>query len=231
MPSKKAGGTDKLFLIAFFYTLGASLFLGLFGRPAEMGLVLLSGVLCMAFVNLDKIAEVRAGGILLKMKNLIDKGYATLDTVREITLKSSAAILEVTASFGRYGGSSTIFRRLKLRDELVVSLKSLEVSENDIENSLKCFNSFMLFDHALRIKEVTQNLTQAEKGLPIDWRKISEGKRLVTHTPEYDIATEEFQKFVTDNSLESPEVSEAIDDYDYFRRHKQLRRPEVWKRE
>jgi len=230
MLSQKTGRTDKLFLIAFFYTLGASLFLGLFGRPTEMGLVLLSGVLCMAFVNLDKIAEFRAGTILVKMKELIDKGYATLDTVREITLKSTATLLELTASFGRLVGTSIIFRRLKLRDELTVSLKSLGVSEADIENSLKPFNSFILFDHALRIMRATQNVTQLKERTQIDWRKIPEGNRLITHTPDYDIATGEFQKFVRDNSLESPEVSEAIEDYDYFRRHKQLRRPGVWEK-
>lgn len=209
-----------LFFISFFYTLGATFFFGIIQRPTEMGLVLLSGALCMAFANIDKMAKFKGAGFEAEMKNAIDKAYATIEEVQQIGCKSAAAVLEVTAAFGRYGGGTTTLRRLQIRDNLVTSLKRLGVNNEDIREAQKGFDRWLAFDHGLKICEATKG----------NWPKTKEGKRFHMYTDDYAITANEFQKFVDDNNLVSKEVNEAIEDLRYFESNKKLRRPEQWAR-
>lgn len=211
---------STLFFISFFYTLGATFFFGITQRPTEMGLVLLSGVLCMAFANIDKIAKFKGAGFEAEMKNAIDKAYATIEEVRQIGCKSAAAVLEITAAFGRWGGGTTTLRRFQIRDNLVTSLKGLGVDDEDIKEAQKGFDRWLVFDHGLKICE-------AAKG---NWPKTEGGKCFHMYTDDYAITANEFQKFVDDNNLASKEVNEAIEDLRYFESNKKLRRPEQWAR-
>ena len=206
--------------ISFFYTLGATFFFGITQRPTEMGLVLLSGVLCMAFANIDKIAKFKGAGFEAEMKNAIDKASATIEEVRQIGCKSAAAVLEITAAFGRWGGGTTTLRRFQIRDNLVTSLKGLGVDDEDIKEAQKGFDRWLAFDHGSKICE-------AAKG---NWPKTEEGKYFHMYTDDYAITANEFQKFVDDNNLASKEVNKAIEDLRYFESNKKLRRPEQWAR-
>lgn len=172
----------------------------------------------MAFANIDKMAKFKGAGFEAEMKNTIDKANATIEEVQQVGCKSAAAILEVTAAFGRFGGGIKTLRRLQIRDNLVASLRGLGADDDDIKDAQTGFNRWLLFDHAAKIVQAVGS----------NWPKTTEGNRLHQYTENFAITANEIEVFVNKNNIGSQKVYDAIEDMRYFDRNKKLRRPGEW---
>lgn len=194
------------------------LILGFLGMPTEMALVIVSGSICLAFINIDKIAEFRGAGFYAKMKEATERVYASIEQIQELSVNISKATMYLTASYGRFGGAP-ILNRIVVRDSLLKSLKELGVKKESLDETQKEFNSFILFDHALNIKGATKT----------SWPTADDVDGLFKLRADYNISPETFREIINDNNLVSDEIDEAFEDYKYFYECKKIRRPDIWK--
>jgi hypothetical protein len=84
--------------------LGSALPFGYLGKPTEMGLGLVVGAIAAAFINIDKIQELKGAGFQLKMRQVIEEAYATTKALRKLAKPLLESTVYMLTMAGRAGG-------------------------------------------------------------------------------------------------------------------------------
>jgi hypothetical protein len=98
---------NKVFCIVLI--LGPALFFGYNGKPAEMGLALISGSIAACFINLEKFSSFKGGGFeaqLREAKDTVDKAMVTVENLKNVISPLLLSTIYNITYMGRWGGGS-----------------------------------------------------------------------------------------------------------------------------
>lgn len=214
-------GNHIMFWISFVFLLGASAIFGYLDKNTAMAGAIVTGCAGMAFGRLSQFSRIKAGAFEGELRKAVDEAYATAESLKELSVELTRPILGIIASGGRFGGMG-LRRKMEMRQGIDRSLANLGISESEITGAHEMFDKYFLCDHASRIDKLMNTerksnpaLQAAIKGL-YNYRDLSVA------------GTEEFRQVQESYDLINPELSEEIEDLDYFRRHGEFRRPAVW---
>ncbi len=213
-----------VFWISFFFLLGGAAFFGYLDKLGAMSLSVVAGAIGMAFANLDKFSRIKGAGFEAELKKAVDEAYATTASVKDLSAQLTSSILEIIAGEGRWGGMG-LKRKLQLRDGIDAALAKIGLKKNEIAETHKLFDQYLLWDHGQAIIDLMKNSGKANNKLRERTNKLTNYSELAVAAPEdFEAVQKEFE-------IDNPEIDERISDLKYFLVNKKLRRPELWLKE
>lgn len=182
------------------------LYFGYLGKPTEMGIVIIAGVLTASFLNLDKFHEIKAGALSLKLaKEVINEAHVTVEKLKQVSVPLITAALTSLTYGGRWEGISEdkqhlLVDRLKSASEALKSEEvELAIKEFHLMNTRDMYNNFMheLFKQDYKISEKFGEL---------------ESEYLPSEKQIYDLLGDFSDKL-------SPQAKAQLEDYLYYKQH------------
>lgn len=85
MKQTRKKNNTLILIISLLLILVPTLYFGLVGRAAEMGVALAAGALSAAFLNFDKFQSFKGAGIEFELKKAVEEAYATMEHVKAIS--------------------------------------------------------------------------------------------------------------------------------------------------
>jgi hypothetical protein len=215
-----------LTLIALL-VLGFSLWSGKLAMHGLMMVAFLSFLALLFFANLDRISEFKAGksGFEAKTREVTKVVEEAKSTIKELQLLSkivAMAALSLVKRTGRIGGYSDEEEET-IKESILKVLHQLGIPDEERKELLHEWHKFVRFDYAHYIlggPTILSNLTPEQRAQE---EKLRHGGLDNIPSPE------ELTQFLGECGLLSPEVKELIDDYRYYIKCQEHRRPEVWK--
>jgi len=195
------------------------LIFGIYKMPAEMAISAGTISMSLFFCNINKFEQFTAWGWSAKVRAAVDKAYAAIEEVKELSLALTAPIVDEMAASGRL----TIYIPLKYKLERVKRvkklLKKLGASESEIADACNTLCARVRSDHANRIISK----------LRADNPQNSEPFKGINENNLGDWSKDRIEKLITENNLvRNSETDELLLDLDYFTSTEMLRRPEGW---
>lgn len=147
------GGNNLLIFLKHFLSLlcimGPSFYFGFNKQPAEMGLALAAGVLCVVFLNLDKFQSFSAGadGIQAELRKAVEEAYATVEELRELA-KSFVSITFINLTYDKRFGGMDEEETVIYRNQIEGLINSLNIEEDPIvKRSVEKYYNFITWDY------------------------------------------------------------------------------------
>ena len=192
---------------------------GALKMPAEMGWAILAIGLALMFANLDKFSRFKAAGFEADLKTAVDKAYAAIDDVKELSLVLSTPIVDELALSGRMLEYMRLKYKLEHVEKISSALRKLGASESEIENVCATVFQRVRSDH---IKAAIRSLKKANK----DKSAVFDG---CEDWAIHDWDKDKLEAFIREHALDkNEEVVEWIRDLDYFEQTRKLRREDKW---
>lgn len=203
-------------VISLFFIIAPGFYFGYIGKPTEMGLAVVSGAVAAAFLNLDKIQRFKGAGFEAEMKETVEEVYATVENLKKIVKPLIISLVTNLTHFGR-AGSMTSYKKNELIKELKYIDKSLLNKDAEVDEVLEDFYRYQTWDHLSRlIREVgKENLDD-------------EIKNKLNKIRDYDSndypSKSDLMKIIGEEKI-SNNIRELIEDYDFYLKNKEIRRP------
>lgn len=199
-----------------FLLVGAVYLFGLRRAPKEMAVAVAGMSIALFFVNLESFTRFSALGVVADLNTAVKKAYAAIDQLRELGPALSKPIVDEMAP-----GSMVEYWPLKSKLERVeaieASLRKLGASSEEISKVTANLYGRVIRDHILTALSLLRSANPGKESL---FKGLEDGKM-------DDI--QDINKFIKDNGLKTNrEVEEAVEDLNYFRKNKRLRREEGW---
>ena len=119
--------------------------------PKEMFLSILSISLALSFLNINKITRFKGGGIEVEMREVVDKAYAAIEELKNLSLALSDPIISTTITSDR----SFQYIHLKYKIEQIIkieeTLKKLGATDKEIHNTTSLFWGEINSEHLKRL--------------------------------------------------------------------------------
>ena len=192
---------------------------GVFRMPTEMGISAGAIAVAWAFMNIDKFERFKAPGFEAELRKAVDKTYAAIEELKELSLALSAPIVDTLAVSGQMLRYMPLKYKMNRVAKIQDTLRRLGANDKEIEDACSTIYERLATDHV--------------RGALNALRLANEGKaELFKGWDEWDTTSwhrEKIERFINDNGLsKGPEVDERLLDLDYFTSTKMLRRPEKW---
>jgi hypothetical protein len=192
---------------------------GVFRMPAEMGLAITSIGLALCFANLEKFSRFKGAGFEAELRTAVEKTYAAIGELKELSLVLSAPIVTELAVSGQMLKYVPLKYKLEYIEKISSTLRQLGASESEIEDTCATMFQRVRSDH---IKAAIRSLKKANK----DKSAVFDG---CEDWAIHDWDKDRLEAFVREHALDrDEEVAEWISDLDYFERTKKLRRDDKW---
>ncbi len=192
---------------------------GLFRMPAEMGIATAAISLALAFRNLDKFEKFKAPGFEAELRTAVEKTYAALEELKDLSLAVAAPIVDTLAITGVMLKYIPLKYKLQRVEKIRETLRKLGATEEEITKACSTMYDRLEADHRKRILLTLLNANGEKKQLfdGLDgW-----------DTEEWDRAR--IQRFIEEHGLtKSKDVEAALLDLDHYSQTKTLRRPDAW---
>lgn len=192
---------------------------GAFKMPAEMGWAIASIGLALIFANLEKFSRFKGAGFEAELRTAVDKTYAAIDQLKELSLVLSAPIVDELAVSGRMLQYLRLKYKLDHVEKISSALRKLGASESEIQDVCAAMFQRVRSDH---IKAVLRSLKKANE----DKSAVFDG---CDNWEIHDWDKDKLEAFIREHALDkNEEVVEWIRDLDYFEQTKKLRREDKW---
>jgi len=212
-------------LISPILVLVPPLVFGFLGKPTEMGIALAAGALAAVFVNIEQIQRFRGGGVELEMKRAVEEAYASIEEVRRLGRVLIEVALRTLTMMNRYGPMDLHQKHALWQDlKRMAGELDLEDDQSLREASEECYR-YLAWDLFERFVD------QARKdGIPTEVRERLSQMRDCSSA---DLPGRDQIEAVLGEHLArlNSETLELLEDYLYYRDHRQFRRPEALSRE
>jgi hypothetical protein len=191
---------------------------GIVKMPAEMGLATAAIIAALFFANVERFTEFKVAGMEAKVREAVDKAYAALADVRELSLTLAEPIIDTLAVAGQFARTPQLKYPLGQVKEIERIMQKLGATEAEI--SKKSYSVY----HEIELSYKRDLWARLNSANP---------KRtdLFVYPSKWDIEKWErsdFEKFVADHSLtKNEQFDERLDDLSHFLSEKTLRRPDV----
>lgn len=192
---------------------------GAFKMFAEMGLAIASIGLALCFANLEKFSRFKGAGFEAELRTAVEKTYAAIEELKELSLVLSAPIVDELALSGRMLQYMPLKYKLERVERISSTLRKLGASESEIEDVCATIFQRVIKDH---IKAALNCLKKANK----DKSAVFDG---CDDWDIHDWDKDKLEAFIHEHALDkNEEVIEWIRDLDYFAQTKKLRREDKW---
>jgi hypothetical protein len=215
----------KWFLsIAAVVILSGGLVAGVYGASLVMGFSLAAFVALLIAANLDRISEFKASGrgVEAKTREILAQAKSAISELQLLAQSTGELTLSLVKRSGRFGGyADDEAESIKRRVLDVLTKLGVRVSEHP--EILDEWHRFTEFDYAHAILGGGTIPSGVDGGAMAEWSALREGG--ITHIP----STDEIRAFLEKHELINEALLGYLDDYEYYRKHKVHRRPEVWR--
>ncbi|MDD4402773.1 MAG: hypothetical protein PHI24_13195 [Desulfitobacteriaceae bacterium] len=223
--------SDKIItIIGGLIILGLAVMFGLKGMATEMGLIVVAGAICLAFLHIDKIQKFKGAGFEAEMKQAVAEANATVQQLREVAATSSEAILTDLMA-GNFFDGTTLEKRIDLHDQIIVNLRNIGASPKQIEKADLMWRKGIgvIFHRGIRVaieqrKNPDQINTKAEKYI-LDASK--EFQDLLDFSNWQALSSKEMEEFISNRDAMNTEVKELLIDYAQFEEEGTFRRKDI----
>jgi len=192
---------------------------GALKMPAEMGWAIASIGLALIFANLEKFSRFKGAGFEAELRTAVDKTYAAIGQLKELSLVLSAPIVDELAVSGRMLQYLRLKYKLEHVEKISSALRKLGASESEIQDVCATMFQRVRSDH---IRAALICLKKANK----DKSAVFDG------CEDWDVRDwdkDKLEAFIHEGALDkNEEVIEWIRDLDYFEQTKKLRREDKW---
>lgn len=213
-------------LLSIILIMIPALFFGNEGKSVEMGLAIIAGGICTAFLNMDKVKRFKGAGFEAEMKaevqKAVDEAYATIEQLRNLGKPLITAIIKIVVYNGRIGGLSNPEKH-KLLEELNNISKSIIIGKNqEIIDTVKTFYRFITWDYySAFIYELRRDFSEDHSFSTVYDQLQALYEFYTTDYPSKD----QIITILGDYSSKlKPNANELLEDYIYYNNHQSLRR-------
>lgn len=178
--------------------------------------IIVGGVVCLTFVNLQGIKRIKALWFEAEMRKTIDEANVTVARLKEISCTFiSIGINQLTVS-GRLSGISSI-RKYELLDEFAKIIEGLGIEDDGIRDEIAVFHIVHSWDHVDRIVKALRKKHNIQ-GKQYD-KLASIVDRHSARLPSVEDVREAMADYDADDDIEG-----LVKDYEYYLEHKKPRR-------
>lgn len=216
-----------LSVISFAVLLAGSLYFGVHGQPAEMGLAVVAGALGVALSNLDKFESFKGAGFEAKLRSAIEEAYATTKSLKSLARVMGKTIFDILAVEDRYAGMG-LRGKFESKKRVEAILTELGLEDSEIREIGTFFDAYTRHDHVAVLVELIV------KNPDIDDEKKLQAQKLVKFSKSpfselpFAAPPDEVKQFLEKYGIRDANILEALEDYEHFEFHGELRRPEKW---
>ncbi|MGG3278809.1 hypothetical protein [Paenibacillus solani] len=165
MRTDKKKNNSLILIISLLLILGPTLYFGIVGKAAEMGVALAAGTLSAAFLHLDKLQKFKGAGIEIELKEAVKEAQATLETLKDYTDPVYISSIKIMSEGLTWEGISEDTQHDIVRK--IEKIVNNNGASEDVSEAIKEFYNFnltQLFDRLIPIvdgyfkPEATKNL-------------------------------------------------------------------------
>lgn len=213
----------KWFLsISSIGALAAAMALGYLGHADLLVAGLVASLALLVIANLDRVSEFKAsaGGIEARTREVVNRAESAIAELRILALHIAEVSLFLAMRQGRWDGfSDEELKNLKL--SVLSNLERLGIPEEQRKLALKEWHRVVEFDYAHYIlgSQVPEDASPADMAL---WTSLREGG--ISGCP----APDKLHRFLTENGFMSAERADYLEDYRYYIKEQEHKRPDVW---
>jgi hypothetical protein len=194
------------------------------GLNDHMLLAILYFFASMAFLfvaNLQYIIKNKApkDGFDVKGRELIQKAEVTIIEMQNLAKLVSRTALSLIKRSGRLGGYPEEEQEA-LKETFLRLLTDLNLSKEDRENVLEEYNKFIEMDYVFLL---------LGSHIPINWPKdeLQKRREMLNNVVSNCPSPEQIEELLITNESLSKNHKDILEDYKFFRRYKEYRRPEM----
>jgi hypothetical protein len=209
--------------------LGLLVLLGylLYRDPRRIGgptVVFFAAALSLVLGNTDKIESLSASrsGFDVKtreVQKVIDNANDTIALLRKLAVITASLQVKMLAAEGRLQGPASLLRKDAQKDDLLVELKNIGLSDAEIATVAAADSAWVKWDYVIYILQAINSQTDRAE--------------MLAYTKAYNrftnpLSPEECEDIVKEFHANSDQTAALLDDYKYFLKYGKQRRPEVW---
>jgi hypothetical protein len=215
----------KWFLsIAAVALLSGGLVAGVYGAPGVMTASLVGFVALLIAANLDRISEFKASGrgVEARTREILTQAQNAISELQLLAQITGELTLSLVKRSGRLGGYADDEAEA-IRGRVLDVLSKLGVRESEHPELLEEWHRFTEFDYAHAILGGNWIPGGVERVVMEEWEALREGGIRRIPSPE------EIRAFLERHGLINEALLGYLKDYEHYRKHREHRRPEVWR--
>ena len=199
---------------------------GILGMADVMWISTVLAILLLLAANADRVSKIRAGmsGFEAETREVISEARDAIKELRLVGKLAGETTLSLVMRAGRFGGFS-YDEKERARQVTSDALRQLGVRTEEIEEIFREWHTVTRFDYAYHLLGGAQMPPAVQLMPPFiqEWTELRSGGLSRIASPD------DVERFLTKVGLLNNEAKELLEDYRYYERSKQHRRPEVWR--
>ena len=212
--------------ISTFIVLICTLWAGYTDKVGVMAILTLLVFGLLFFANIEKFSEFTAGlkGFSAKPREVIAEAKAVTTEIKQL---AKVLVENQISSLIHHNRLSSIgeLEKENRKDELLDRLRSIDVPEDEVQETLGDWYKYMIRDYSQAI--IGEGACgAAAKGISQDC--YEEYMEFRNRTSENPATPDELEQFFEKFKILTPEKKEQIEDYGYYLKEKKHRRPDEW---
>jgi hypothetical protein len=203
--------------------LGVVLFIFLFWNPQNSTIIVIAGFGCLLLANIDSIKLFKAGatGVEAQMRDLVVEAEGKIEHLRELATLMAEMTLSLMKRAHRWKGYEYHEEKI-ITKRIEDLLNNLKVDEEERNLIFKEFHQWEILDYAFW---ALGNALKPQDIKRDQQREFDELKDRGIHNPA---SPDQIESFYSKAGLLTPERKEILEDYRYYLKHFEHRRPDVW---
>ena len=208
-----------LFIVSLIFTLIGVFVFGILRQPTEMGIMIVAGAIGMAFSNIDKIQRFKGAGFEAEMKQAVEKAYATTESLKELASTLASYGIFSLAYDDRWTGMNKNTKHV-LKEKIDQVCRELNIDDQITKEANDIFFWMFALDHLKRILHHASQATQDNKLMHDVEMKYN--LKIGAPLPSSEEIKRDLSKLEINDS---PEIVNAIKNYEHYLKHHKLRDP------
>ena len=221
---RKKDSPNGWFISAAFVVLGLGYYLEVFQLVELMWPSGLISIALLFFAHIDKLKKFKIGPVEAELRDEIKKARASIAQVQDLAVTMASTCLSLLYREGRGGGGYSPSAKAAVEKQVLEQLGRLGIKPEDhqriFEDPIKCTD----FDYVQLVSEAIKNECELDATQSSELLKLSDTGIDIKPTA----SPEALQEFMRQNNCKGNEAKELLEDYRYYKRYRNHRRPEVW---
>ena len=174
--------------------------------------------------NLDRISQFKASpnGIEAHTRDVVERAEIAVAELQLLAIHVAELSLSLVKRQGRWGGYNDE-EQDRIRSSVLDVLTKLAIPQTKTQQVLVEWHRIVEFDYTHYILGGTRIPSQVPPDVLSEWKKLRAGGFTAYPSPQ------ELRDFLTKNNYMTADLEEYLNDYEYYRQHRDHRRPTAWK--
>lgn len=196
-----------LYVLSLLLILGPTLYFGVKGKVAEMGVALAAGTLAAAFLQLDKLQRFKGAGIEIELKKAVEEAQATLENLKEFTDPVYISTIKIMSEGHTWNGvPKNTQHDIVKKIEMIVRKNG---ASEDVSRTIKEFYNFNL--NQLYIDIINEVDRYYKPGVTEKLKLLSDAENAIYPSEK------QVRAVISELPNKGSKLEEKIIDYVYYR--------------